>query len=137
MRISDLVSIAGNIPEALVRAVIRRSGGWAEFREMAPSVANHGASSGFSGWTYHTDTVEFTKSNKKAIAQLCADYADDFGIGTLEMIQGFKCIGKDYSLEEIGQCLYGSGQDKTILNGLAWFALEEVSHIYSNNCEDS
>ena len=119
-----------------MRSVIRQSGGWADFKEMAPDVANHGAASGFGGWTYYTDTVKFAKSNRRSIAQLCANYAEDSGVGALEMIQGFNCIGKDYSLEEIGQCLYGKGQDTTILNGLAWFALEEVCRIYSDNCED-
>jgi hypothetical protein len=136
VRISDLILCAGGVPESLVRSVIRQSGGWSFFKEMAPDVANYGASAGFNGWTWYFDTVKFAKSNRQSIAQLCANYADDIETGILEMIQGFGCIGKDYSLDEIGQCLYGSGQEVTILNGLAWFALEEVSRIYSDNCED-
>lgn len=132
MKLSELVSTAGNIPESLTRAVVRQSGGWSDFKEMAEDVANHGASAGFGGWTYYSETVKFAKSNRSSIAELAGIYAEDFGVGTLEMIQGFNCIGKDYSLEEIGKCLYGRGEETAILNGLAWFALEEVARVYSD-----
>jgi hypothetical protein len=36
-----------NIPESLIRATVRQSGGWAEFKEHAEDVTNHGASGGF------------------------------------------------------------------------------------------
>lgn len=136
MKIANLCRHAGHVPETLIRAVIRQSGGWADFREIASDVASHGAAAGFGGWTYHADTCAFTKRNRSAIAEFCADQADQYGTGTLEMIQGFNCVGKDFSLDEIGRCLYGRGEDSTILNGLAWFALEEVSRAYVDAAEE-
>ena len=120
------------MPESLVKAVIRQSGGWQSFKEIAGDVARHGASAGFGGWIYHPETCEFARENRKLIAEFCQSTAEDFGVGTLEMIQGFNCIGTDYSLDDIGRCLYGSGEEVTVLNGLAWFALEEVCRTYSD-----
>ena len=133
MNLSTFVNLAGSIPEPLTKAVVRQSGGWSDFKEMAADVANHGAACGFSGWTYYTDTVKFAQVNRATIAQLVQDQSVEYGMGTLEMIQVFSCIGKDYSLDDIGKCLYGRGDDTTILNGLAWFALEEVCRIYSDS----
>ena len=36
-----------HINESLVRAVVRQSGGWEDFKEKALDVANHGAYAGF------------------------------------------------------------------------------------------
>ena len=135
MKLSELIANSGNIPESLIRAVVRQSGGWSDFKEMAEDVTNHGADCGFGGWTYYSDTVKFAKANRKAIAELSADMASEFDMGTLEMIQGFNCIGTEYSLDEIGRCLYGSGDETTILNGLAWFSLEEVARAYRDAVE--
>ena len=130
VNLSTFVNLAGSVPAPLTKAVVRQSGGWSDFKEMAADVANHGAACGFSGWTYYTDTVKFAQVNRATIAQLAQDQWANYGTGVLEMIQGFNCIGKDYSLDEIGRCLYGKGDDTTILNGLAWFALEEVCRTY-------
>ena len=41
-----------NIDADLIRAVIRQSGGWLSFQEMAQDIYNHGISGGFNGWIF-------------------------------------------------------------------------------------
>lgn len=111
----------------LARAVVKQFGGEENFKERSSDVTNHGISGGFGGWTYYTETTDFTRKNRAKIAELAEEMACDLGEGTLEMIQGFNCLGKqDYSIDEIGRALYGRGDDTQILNALAWFAAEEV-----------
>lgn len=128
-----------NIPASLVRAVIKQFGGWESFTESALDVYNHGIAGGFHGFIYYGDTVKFAKAHKADIQKLASEQAEEFGVGTLEMIQGFGCLGKDYSLDEIGKCLYGCGHcdDETqIYNALAWYAGEEVCRAYGYMTED-
>lgn len=111
----------------LARAVVKQFGDDEAFIESAPDVVNHGINGGFSGWIYYTETTAFARKNRAAITELAEELASDFGMGTLEMVQGFNCLGKeDYSTNEIGRALYGRGDDTQILNALAWFAAEEV-----------
>jgi len=108
----------------LTRAILRRLD-----RESLEEVCRHGASGGFAGFTYYTDTVAFFKAHKGDILSLAKQQADDFGQGMLEMIQSFNCVGKDYSMDEIGEALYsGRGESSTFIrNAMAWYALEEVA----------
>ena len=111
----------------LARAVVKQFGDEEAFMEKSADVTNHGISGGFSGWIYYTETTAFARKNRAKIAELAEELACDLGEGTLEMIQGFNCLGKDdYSIDEIGRALYGRGDDTQILNALAWFAAEEV-----------
>lgn len=108
----------------MTRAILRRLD-----RESLEDVCRHGASGGFSGFTYYTDTLAFYKAHKGDILDLAKQSASDFGQGMLEMIQSFGCVGKDYSVDEIGEALYSGRGDAstTIRNAMAWFALEEVA----------
>ena len=121
-----------HINESIIRAVVRQSGGWESFKDHAPDVTNHGADAGFSGFIYHTETVMFFNNNRAEINSMVGSMANELGEGPLEMIQGFNCLGKDYTLDEIGQTLYGAKRDVNvqISNALAWFALEEVCRSY-------
>ena len=53
------------------------------------------------------------------------------------MVQGFNCLGKDYTMTEIGRTLYGnkSQHNTYVANALAWFALEEVANAYADFLE--
>lgn len=135
--LARLIERAGNLPPSLVRAVVRRSGGWESFTEKAPDVNSHGASGGFSGWIYYTETVGFTRRNRKSIIEVCESLADDFGMsGPVELVRGFNCL-KDATEAEVARTLYGSGEgDTNVANALAWFALEEVSRAYCDMIED-
>ena len=124
-----------SIPATLIRAVVKNMGGWESFKESAQDVVDHGASCGFGNFIYYTDTVAFTAKNRKAIAELAAQQAADFGDSSeIEMILGFNVIKKDnddLTSSDIARALYGrlTDDDKktTIYNVLAWYALEEVS----------
>lgn len=121
------------LPETLIRSVVRQSGGWQRFREIAPDVSRHGASGGFGGWIYYPETLAFTRRNLKAIRQALADLARDLGeSGPLAVVSGFNCL-KGATEEEIAGTLYGNGNEDTqVGNALAWFALEETCNAFEN-----
>ena len=123
--------------ERIYKAVIKQLGG----KESLEDVYNHGADGGFSGFIYHSDTVEFFRKNKKHIIMLAENTANDLGEDVTNMIKGFNCL-KDYELtnSQIGKVLYGrfsdSGDNVYIMNALSWFALEEVAR-YVCESEDN
>jgi len=131
----DFVNATG-FPARVVKAVIHKIGGWDCFKETAADVANHGADSGFSGFTYYSDTCAFYENHQTDIVKMVGDMAEQLGDeGAVEMVRGFNCLGKDsYSAEEVGKTLYGSKakHDTQVANALAWFALEEVCRAYVN-----
>lgn len=126
-----------DIPASLIRAVVRQVGGWDEFKELAQDVNDYGAAGGFAGFTYHLDTVAFTKRNKAAIIDLCKQRADDFGNdGIISLIASFGSM-KDETQEDIADGLYNPRSDNrtTVYNILSWFALEEVARSYCDLME--
>ena len=132
-----------SIPATLIRAVVKNMNGWDSFKESAQDVVDHGAVCGFGNFIYYTDTVCFTAKNRKAIAELAAQQAADFGDSSeIEMILGFNVIKKDnddLTSSDIARALYGrlADEDKktTIYNVLAWYALEEVAQAYCDLLE--
>lgn len=124
---------ATNIPESLVRAVVRQMGGWSSFIESAPDICRGGIDGGFGGFIYYTDTEPFARRNRAAIAQMAEEQARDFGSSVIEMIQGFGCFrnGSKPTDSDIGSALYaGKDKEMPILNALAWYAGEEVARAY-------
>jgi hypothetical protein len=120
-----------NIPESLVRAVVRQMGGWESFKESAPDITRHGISGGFHGFIYYSDTIAFAKRNRKAILELATQQAEDFGSGLVEMIKGFSCM-RDSTEAEIIEGLAGNTDETQVPNALAWYAGEEVARAYCN-----
>ncbi len=133
-----------SIPATLIRAVVKNMHGWDSFKESAQDVVDHGAAN----FIYYTDTVAFTSKNRKAIAELAAQQAADFGDSSeIEMILGFNVIKKDnadllcgiITSSDIAKALYGrlTDEDKktTIYNVLAWYALEQVVQAYCDLLE--
>jgi hypothetical protein len=122
MKYSDLTK--------LQRAVYRqmKADDMGEFLETLQDVANHGAGGGFSGFTYYTETVSFTKRNRAEILAQLVDDADQLGQHLSAMLRSFNCF-KGYSENEILSALYsGKGENvTTVYNGLAWYALETVA----------
>ena len=121
---------AFQFPE-LAQAVVEQMGGEESFLEKWEDVVNHGISGGFSGFIYYSETTDFAKKNLRLIREMARNQADDFGVGMLEMIQGFNCLGKDFSLDEIGEALFGGEDHTQILNALAWYAAEQTCHQFS------
>ena len=116
----------------LARAVIGQHGTWDDWQESAPDIARHGIEGGFFGFVYFAETTEFARRNRGLIADYADSMAADMGESATKMIQGFPCLGSDYSEAEIGRCLYGRGDDTQILNALAWFAAETCASEYVN-----
>ena len=121
----------------LAEAVVNQMGGDESFLESWEDIINHGISGGFSGFLYYSDTTDFAKRNIRLIRELVKHQSEDFGVGMLEMIKGFRCLNKAYSEDEIGECLWGEGNEDSdqILNALAWYACEEICHEFSNSKE--
>lgn len=123
---------ASYISESLIRAVIRQSGGWDNFKEMSKNVTLHGANAGFYGFTYYDDTVSFAERNKTEIVTLLKQSAEMLGeCSYLDVLSTFNCF-KGYTKEEILEGFFDKQSDSyhVVYNALAWFALEEVSNAY-------
>lgn len=130
--LSGLVN-STNIPESLVRAVVRQMGSWKSFEESAPDICRGGIDGGFHGFIYYGDTMKFAKANKEAIRSLAIQQAEDFGLGVVEMIKGFNCFKNSGVTEaEIIDGLAGIAHPMgaNVLNALAWYAGEEVARAY-------
>ena len=123
-----------HINAKLIRAVVKQSGGWEDFKESASGMAQC-IDGGFQGFIYYTDTVAFFKRNRVAILELAERVADDMGEDMLTLIQGFGCFRKDRpSQGALCKALYqGKGEDATnIMNCMTWFAGEEVARSYTD-----
>ena len=124
-----------NIPESLVRAVVRQMGGWKSFKQSAPDITRHGISGGYHGFIYYSDTIPFTKRNRKAILEMATEQARQFGEGLVEMIKGFRCL--DGATEtEIVEGLAGNTDQTQVPNALAWYAGEVVARAYCELTEE-
>ena len=103
--------------------------------ESLHDVASHGASGGFSGFIYYSETCKFFKQNRAEIVALCKEMADEFGQDVISFIAGFNCLTDDAETrDEIGRAIYGrmKTKDCVVANALAWFALEETANEYTN-----
>lgn len=113
------------VSEKLKRAVIKRLGG----KEYLVDISRYGANTGFSGFTYYSETCEFYRENKKEIILLAEELAEELGEDMLTMVSHFNCL-KDMEITpyEVAKGLDGNGEmAEQIQNAMAWFALEEVA----------
>ena len=129
-----------SIPASLVRAVVRQLGGWNSFAQSAEDITNHGINGGFCGFVYYKDTESFTRRNLEGINELLSAQAQEIGYdSTFAMIRSFGCFrGDTLSDGDIMRALCrGRNPDSgvNILNGLAWYAGEEVARAYCDLCE--
>ena len=137
LTLSQFIAESG-LPASLVRSTVRQCYGWQSFQEMAQDVCNHGANCGFNGFIYHSETVPFSRRNKKALLELCKEQANDIyghGMTVPAFIAGFNCV--DCDAEAVAIALYtGKGDNVTeVYNALAWYALEEVARRYCDIIE--
>jgi hypothetical protein len=124
---------SSSIPAKLIRSTIRQIGGFDEFKHYVVDVTKYGASGGFGGFTYYSDTVSFTKRNKKEILQYASEMANDIGEkSAIELIAGFNCLQLDSVT--VAEALFNPrSEDRTnVYNALARFALEEVSRAWAD-----
>lgn len=119
------VNVSETRQPSLTRAVIRQIGE----RDSLEDVARHGADGGYAGFTYYSDTVEFTKRHKAEILERLKEDASEYGSeGIISMLAGFSCLN-GMTQEEIADGLYNpKSEDRTtIYNALAWYAAEEIA----------
>lgn len=123
-----------NIPDSLIRAVVRQMGGWESFTETARDICLGGIDGGFTGFIYNRETKAFAKRNRASIADLAESQAQEFGSDIFTMIKGFGCLKNDgIETGDIASALFGGKEREmtgTVLNALAWYAGEEVSREY-------
>lgn len=119
-----------NIDAGLIRAVIRQSGGWGDFQDMAQDICNYGISGGFGGWIYYTETCQFYAKNQGAIVALVEQWANDSNLSPIDFVAGFHCCDADNP--NVGKTLYGNKRqhDTIVANALAWFVAEEVARSF-------
>lgn len=132
-----------NACHPLAPAVLRQLGGGREAISSALDAAQHGADSGFPGFTYCADTTAFAIRNRMNIAYSLAQQAQDLGEdGPVSLVRGFRCLNdlsksdRLPSEEAVALAIYGGrirpGDDDledevgNVLNAIAWWALEEV-----------
>jgi len=103
--------------------------------------AKHGAKGGFCGFILYSETVAFFMVNRKDIVSHMEQSAADMGIDIIAMIQGFgifhNCDKPKPS--EVGRALWDSKRNHELTelyNVFAWYALEEVSHIWYRYLEE-
>lgn len=105
------------------------------------SCSKYGADAGFSGFIYYSDTEEFYLKNKKIILEFARQQAWEIGYGsTVEMVSQFNALRRDdVSRYDVEQVLFFNDKDNenwtAITNIMAWYALEEVSRIVSEEIE--
>ena len=122
-----------NIDSNLIKSVICQSGGWNDFQEKAPNIANHGIAGGFSGWIYYTETGAFYAKNQQLIVDMVESQANEYGYQSApDMVKGFRNL--DATMLEIGYTLYCNKRkhDTYVANALAWYAAEEVARLYAD-----
>lgn len=131
---------SSSIPASLIRAVIRQMGGWQTFTNYAPDINRHGINGGFNGFIYYSDTEPFAARNKDAILELASSQAQEMGHdSTFAMIRSFECFKSDSLTDSDLMRALCRGKNPesgpNILNGLAWYAAEEVARAYCNVIE--
>src|SRR5690242_3118201 len=86
--------------------------------ESIIDAANHGADSGFGGFTYYSDTSEFVSTYRGLVWQLLEEDSDEFGSENVPAFvasfnradlandeAGFDCLVAWYVLESVGRWL--------------------------------
>jgi hypothetical protein len=108
----------------------------ADLSNTLEDIANHGADTGWHGFTYLRETLSFTAKNSKTIREAVKQLADDIASDPVEFILSFRCLDKKDKAqkEAAGRFIYHgpfsdskSCDSEEIYNSLAWFALEEVA----------
>lgn len=114
----------------LINAVLNRIG-----LDSVQDVVSHGASAGFIGFIYYSDTHKFAMRYRKHIINLLEQQANDMGEEVTAMVASFGVFRKSPMDDADRQELYkylggGKCEQSAITNVMAWFALEEVCRMF-------
>ena len=118
-----------------------------EFNELSwllKDCSQHGADTGFSGFTSYNDTVKFFQKHREGIVSHMEQTAIDLGTDIISMVKSFgifRCFMVKPTTSEVGKALWDTGHYWSELNELynvfAWYALEEISHTWYRYLEDN
>lgn len=111
--------------ESIIRAAVRSLGD----KSYLSDIANYGADGGFSGFTYHSDTVAFFRKHRNEITDNLLALADDIGEDPVKFVTSWRCVGPEFKAEA-GQVIYGArltDEHTTVANALTWYAVEEIA----------
>ena len=123
----------------LQNAVLKQIG--VTLKEFKKNVSDYqNASGGIPGFTYYSDTHKFALKNQSLINDLLDEQADQMGEDVFTMISGFGIFrnGMDkYEKKDIYKFLGGNKNEKSyesnsVLNVLAWFAVEQLAFEFDN-----
>ena len=108
--------------------VIEQFGDAEYFKECAQDIVNHGASGGYGGFIYYSDTVPFGERLRPYIRPILQEMAEEFCLdGMWSLLATFKCM-EGLSMDEIVDAWHADDDNHIqVMNCLAWFALEEVA----------
>ena len=119
--------------EKLNKAVIEQMGGFKAFAENAPEIANNGIDGGFTGFTYHEDTLKFAQDNRELILDAMKETVDNSGwYESVPEMMGKWTDLKGFSENEIAEALYSNDENHeahtSVYNAMAWYAGTTASH---------
>ncbi len=135
---SKFNKISSTSHPTLTRAVIKQLDG----KESLIDVNNHGAMSGYCGFTYYKDTVTFFEKHRKEILSLLEEDAESFGEDPASIVMQFRCLNLSRSDRDewrtyqgaVSRLLYGTKKvdwdrpdEIMVANSLAWYGLETVA----------
>ena len=117
--------------KSLINAVINEIG-----KDSINDVINYGASAGFSGFIYYSDTQKFAMKYRKQIVLMLENLAEDLGEDVVSMVSNFGVFRNSKMDADDKKDLYkylggGRPEQGTITNLMAWFALEEVCRMFN------
>ena len=100
-----------------------------ELIQTLQDVCRGGANAGFGGFVYHDEIKTFFTVNKDTLIDLLVEESKLRDKPILEMIQDWKGVGHDYSIEDIRAVLHYNKQIPTIIDAICWFALEDFARL--------
>jgi hypothetical protein len=115
------------------------------FKELSSVLidcANHGAQTGFNGFTTTKDTLAFFFENRLNIVSHMEKAAIEFDTDIISMVQNFGIFrnAPKPAISEVGRALWCSTHDyklTSLYNLFTWYALEEISHTWYRYLEDN
>ena len=117
-----------------------------DFKELSGlfvDCVNKGAKSGFSGFNYTTETIQFFQKHRTAISIHLELTAAEMGIDLISMVQEFGVFRNKEkpTPTEVGKALWDKSKTYPKLTGLynvfAWYVLEEVANTWYRYLEDN
>lgn len=141
MKLSTFITSIPEMSHVLVKHIISQYGTWADFKEAAGAIANHGANTGWHGYIYSIEMQDFFQHNGFNIRQFLARLADDIGYSSVgKMVKQYNCLcDYDLDVQEIIDIIYTDDNQEmraTVTDAICWHCLEHVAQAYIMQLED-